>query len=143
MKEATPAKKTTAAKAPVKATPKKKAKKIVSGQALAFVSAGYNNTIISITDLEGNVIANSSPGLVGFKGSRKSTPYAATRAAEDCAVKSIDAGAREVAVFVRGIGVGRNAAVKGIRSGGLRVKSITDKTPLPHGGPTPRKTPKK
>ncbi len=121
---------------------KKAVKKIIGGKAHAYVSANYNNTIITVTDLQGEVIASSSPGRVGFKGSRKSTPYAATKAAEDVAARSIGLGAREVKVYVRGIGVGRNSAIKGIRTGGLKVTSITDKTPIAHGGPTPRKLPR-
>lgn len=121
---------------------KKKAKKIINGKVICHINSSYNNTIIAITDLNGEVIASSSPGMVGFKGSKKSTPYAATKAAEDAASRSMNQGAREAVVLVRGLGVGRNAAIKGIRSGGLKITTITDKTPVPHGGPTPRKLPR-
>jgi small subunit ribosomal protein S11 len=121
---------------------KKKVKKLTSGKVMTFINSTFNNTIIAVTDLEGQVISSSSPGLIGFKGSKKSTPYAATKAAEDAAVRAIAQGARETQIFVRGLGIGRNAAIKGVRSGGLKITNITDKTPIPHGGPTPRKAPR-
>jgi len=122
---------------------KKKKIKLSSPKVLATINSTYNNTIVSITDYSGNVIAQSSCGKVGFVGSKKSTPYAATKAGEDAAIKAIDAGAREAEVIIKGIGVGRQAAVKGIRSGGLRITLLTDKTPVPHGGCKPRRAPKK
>lgn len=120
----------------------KKAKKSVSDKGKAVVISSYNNTLVSITDLNGNVLANTSAGSVGFKGSRKSTAYAATRAGEEAALKAGKMGLREVHIYVKGLGMGRNAAIKGIRVGGLRITSITDKTAIPHGGPTPRKAPR-
>lgn len=120
----------------------KKSKKLVVDKGKAVVISSYNNTLISITDLSGNVIANASAGSVGFKGSRKSTAYAATRAGEEAALKAGKSGLREVQIFVKGLGLGRNAAIKGIRVGGLRISTITDKTAVPHGGPTPRKAPR-
>lgn len=125
-----------------KAVKPKKAKKLVTDKGKAVVISSYNNTLVSITDLNGNVLANASAGSVGFKGSRKSTAYAATRAGEEAALKANKNGLREVQIFVKGLGMGRNAAIKGIRVGGLRITSITDKTPVPHGGPTPRKAPR-
>lgn len=125
-----------------KAVKPKKAKKLVTDKGKAVVISSYNNTLVSITDLNGNVLANASAGSVGFKGSRKSTAYAATRAGEEAALKANKNGLREVQIFVKGLGMGRNAAIKGIRVGGLRITSITDKTPVPHGGSTPRKAPR-
>lgn len=131
-----------AVKKAAKKAPKKKAKKLVSDKGKVFVTSSYNNTLVSITDIEGNVIANASAGLVGFKGSKKSTAYAATKAGESAAEKAMGVGLKEVQIFVKGLGMGRNAAVKGIRSGGLKISHITDITPIPHGGPTPRKAPR-
>jgi small subunit ribosomal protein S11 len=125
-----------------KAPAKKKTRKLVSDKGKAFVTSSYNNTLVSVTDIEGNVLANSSAGLAGFKGSKKSTAYAATKAGEMAAEKAINNGLREVQIYVKGLGMGRNAAVKGIRSGGLKISNITDITPIPHGGPTPRKAPR-
>jgi len=129
---------------PVKVVEKKKKKiKLTSPKVLATINSTYNNTIISITDYSGNVIAQSSCGKVGFVGSKKSTPYAATKAGEDAAAKAIEAGAREAEIIIKGIGVGRQAAVKGIRTAGLRITLLADRTPVPHGGCKPRKVPKK
>lgn len=126
----------------VKQAPKKKIKQKVQ-KAIVRVKSGYNNTIVSITDLDGNLIAASSCGTVGFKGSKRSTAFAATKAAEDAAFKSKKYGVSEVTVIVKGMGMGRQAAVKGIRSGGLKITSLSDYTPIPHGGTVPRKQPKK
>jgi len=120
----------------------KKAKKLLSDKGQAYITASFNNTLIAITDLSGAVLVNMSPGMIGFKGSRKSTAYAATKAAEEAAQRATKLGLREVKIFVKGLGLGRNGAIKGVRSGGLRINMITDKTPIPHGGPTPRKTPR-
>jgi small subunit ribosomal protein S11 len=130
-------------KAP-KATEKKKKKlKVSSPKVMVKINSTFNNTIISITDYAGNVISQSSCGKVGFSGSKKSTPYAATKAGEDAALRAVTAGAKEAEVIVKGIGVGRQAAVKGIRAGGLRITMLADRTPVPHGGTKPRKKPKK
>lgn len=127
-----------------KVAPKKKKRvKLTSSKVIAKINSTYNNTIISITDYEGNVISQSSCGKVGFTGSKKSTPYAATKAGEDAAMKAVEYGAREAEVVVTGVGVGRQAAVKGIRTGGLRITLLADKTPVPHGGCKSRKMPKK
>ncbi len=132
------------AKKGAKTTEKKKKKlKVSSPKVLVKINSTYNNTIISVTDYEGNVISQSSCGKVGFSGSKKSTPYAATKAGEDAASRAVAAGAKEAEVVVKGIGVGRQAAVKGIRSGGLRITLLADRTPVPHGGTKPRKKPKK
>ena len=133
-----------AQKPTTKTTEKKKKKlKLASPKVLATINSTYNNTIVSITDYSGNVIAQSSCGKVGFAGSKKSTPYAATKAGEDAAIKAIEVGAREAEVIINGIGVGRQAAVKGIRTAGLRITLLADRTSVPHGGCKPRKVPKK
>jgi small subunit ribosomal protein S11 len=121
----------------------KKKSKSEFRKGMVFIRSSYNNTIISVCDHEGNVLAQSSPGRIGFSGSRKSTAYAATRAAEDAVERASKYGLKEVVVVVKGAGMGRQAAVKGIRSGGLRITSLSDHTPIPHGGCTPRKQPRK
>ena len=107
------------------------------------INSTYNNTIVSVTDYAGNVLAASSCGKVGFSGSKKSTAYAATKAGEDAAGKAVALGAKEAEIVIKGVGVGRQAAVKGIRTGGLRITMLADKTPVPHGGCKSRKAPKK
>jgi small subunit ribosomal protein S11 len=103
------------------------------------VQASFNNTIITITDLQGNTVAWSSAGSVGFKGSRKSTPYAAQLAASASGKQAMDMGMRELDVFVKGPGPGREAAIRSLQAMGLKVVSITDVTPLPHNGCRPPK----
>ncbi len=105
----------------------------------AHINATFNNTIISITDPTGAVVTWASAGTSGFKGSRKSTPYAAQLAGESAARAAQDHGMREVDVFIKGPGPGRDAAIRAIQQGGLTVKSITDVTPIPHNGCRPRK----
>jgi small subunit ribosomal protein S11 len=105
----------------------------------AYIQSTFNNTIITLTDSQGNVLAWGSAGTVGFKGSRKSTAFAAQRAAEDAARKGMDHGLREVQVFVRGSGAGREAAIRSLQGRGLMVTSIRDVTPIPHNGCRPRK----
>ena len=112
-------------------------KNISVGQ--AHIRSTFNNTIVSITDPQGNVIAWQSAGTVGFKGSRKSTPFAAQMAAEACAKAAQDHGMRKVAVFVKGPGSGRETAIRSLQAAGLEVTSIQDKTPTPHNGCRPRK----
>lgn len=115
-----------------------KAKKVVAyGQ--AHVHANFNNTIVTISDQQGNVITWASAGTAGFKGSRKSTPYAARVAGETSSKVAMEQGLLEVDVFVKGPGPGREAAIRAIQSSGLRVRSITDRTPVPHNGCRPRK----
>ena len=111
-------------------------KNIAVGQ--AHIKSSFNNTIVSITDPQGNVIAWQSAGTVGFKGSRKSTPFAAQMAAEACAKAAQDHGMRKVAVFVKGPGSGRETAIRSLQAAGLEVTSIQDKTPTPHNGCRPR-----
>ncbi|MBW7953607.1 MAG: 30S ribosomal protein S11 [Candidatus Dojkabacteria bacterium] len=122
--------------------PAKKKKKIQVQKGTVFVKSSYNNTIISISDQAGNVLSWSSPGVIGFTGSKKSTAYAATRAAEDAVEKAQKYGLKEANVIIKGTGLGRQAAVKGLRSAGLRISTLSDHTPIPHGGTVPRKKPR-
>jgi small subunit ribosomal protein S11 len=105
----------------------------------AYIYSTFNNTLVSITDGEGNVIAYSSAGTVGFKGSRKGTAFAAQRAAEQAARRSMDQGLRQVDVYIRGPGAGREAAIRSLQGAGLMVTSIRDVTPIPHNGCRPPK----
>jgi small subunit ribosomal protein S11 len=124
----------------VKKAPKKK--KAQTPKVKVFIKSTYNNTIVTIADYDGNVLVQSSPGMVGFSGSKKSTAYAATKAAEDAVMKAQKYGVREAMVIIKGAGMGRQAAVKGLRSAGLSISSLSDFTPVPHGGVTPRKLPR-
>ena len=133
------------AKAPAKAAKKKAFKKkekksVPSG--ICHVQATFNNTIVTITDPNGNVVAWGSGGVVGFKGSRKSTPYAAQLSAEKAAQVAMENGMREVDVAVKGPGPGREAAVRALSASGLRVSSIRDVTPIPHNGCRARRRPR-
>jgi len=105
----------------------------------AHIQATFNNTIITITDLQGNALTWGSAGTAGFKGSRKSTPYAAQMAAQQTAKNAQDMGMREIDVFVKGPGPGREAAIRALQAAGLKVRSITDVTPIPHNGCRPPK----
>jgi len=120
-----------------KAKKKKLAKGVTSG--IAHIQASFNNTIITITDPRGNVVSWSSGGVVGFKGSRKSTPFAAQLAAENAAKKAIENGMKTVDVYVKGPGAGREAALRALQSAGLKVHLIKDVTPIPHNGCRPPK----
>ena len=102
----------------------------------------FNNTIITLTDSEGNALSSSSAGVVGFKGAKKSTPYAASKVAEDAANKSQKYGLSEVDVFLSGPGTGRQMAVKSLRNSGLKILSLSDITPIPHNGCRPKKQPR-
>jgi len=118
---------------------KKKAKKSIA-KAVVYIAATFNNTVITITDEMGNVIAWSSAGALGFKGSKKSTPFAATEAVADAMRKAMDNGVKEVGIKVQGPGSGRDTAVKAIgATEGIRVTSLKDITPLPHNGCRPPK----
>lgn len=132
--QASAAKGKTAVKAPAKGGAKKKAarKNIHSG--VAHVNASFNNIHVTITDAQGNTISWSTAGIVGFKGSRKSTPYAAQLTAEDAGRKAQEHGLREVDVVVKGPGAGRESALRALSSIGLVVKAIKDITPVPHNG---------
>ena len=105
----------------------------------AYIQATFNNTIVTLTDPEGNVIAWGSSGTVGFKGSRKGTPYAAQLAARDAARKAMEHGLRQVEVYVKGPGSGREAAIRSLQSSGLYITGIRDVTPIPHNGCRPPK----
>ncbi len=112
-------------------------KNISSG--VAHVNASFNNTMITITDAQGNTIAWSSSGVMGFKGSRKSTPFAAQMAAEDCAKKAMEHGMRTLEVEVCGPGSGRESALRALQAAGFQISSIRDVTPIAHNGCRPRK----
>ncbi|MCU1493558.1 MAG: ribosomal protein [Acidimicrobiaceae bacterium] len=116
---------------------KRERKNVVHG--VAHVKSSFNNTIVSITDHEGNVIAWASAGNVGFKGSRKSTPFAAQMAAEQCARRAMEHGVRRVDVLVRGPGSGRETAIRSLSAVGIEVTGIKDVTPIPHNGCRPKK----
>ena len=126
----------------IKPVVKDKKKKVQVSRVKVYIKSTYNNTIVSITDYSGNVLAASSPGAVGFTGSKKSTAYAATKAAEDAVLRAQKYGIKEAIVLIKGAGMGRQAAVKGLRSFGLNIISLSDFTPVPHGGVTPRKKPR-
>ena len=117
---------------------KKKVRRSVS-KGIVHVKATFNNTIITITDPTGNVLCTDSAGTIGFKGSRKSTPFAAQRAAEACADKAIKMGMHEVEVRVKGPGSGRESAITALQAAGLKVTAIEDVTPIPHNGCRPPK----
>ena len=121
------------------AAPRKRRERRVIPRGTAHVKASFNNTIVSIADPAGNVIAWSSAGAAGWKGSRKSTPYAAQIAGENAARKALDAGMKTLEVFVRGTGAGREAAIRALEATGLAVTAITDVTPIPHNGCRPPK----
>ncbi len=118
---------------------KRKEKKTVY-EGNVYIQATFNNTIITITDLNGNAISWASSGGLGFRGAKKSTPFAAQTVAETCVQKAMQYGLREVNVFVKGPGVGRESAIRQIGQLGLKVRTISDVTPIPHNGCRPRKT---
>lgn len=122
----------------VRRTRKKKEKKSIP-VGVAHIQATFNNTIVTITDPRGNTIAWSSAGVQGFKGSRKSTPYAAQTAVEDAAKKAMEHGMRTVEVYIKGPGSGRESALRGLQSAGFNVTMIRDVTPVPHNGCRPPK----
>jgi len=117
---------------------KKKGRK-VEATGIAHIKATFNNTIITLADEGGNVIAWASPGKMGFKGSRKSTPFAAQRAAQAAARESMEMGLRRVEVWVKGPGSGREAAIRSLQAAGLEITAIKDVTPIPHNGCRPPK----
>lgn len=118
---------------------KKKIKKVVSSEGTVHIQSTFNNTIVTIADKQGNTVCWSSSGARGFKGSKKSTPFAAQIAAEEAATKAAEAGIRTVEVFVKGPGAGRETALRSIGSAGIRVTRISDVTPIPHNGCRPPK----
>ena len=118
-------------------TKKKERKSVPTGR--AYVQATFNNTIITITDLKGDVITWASSGTVGFKGSRKGTPYAAQMAAREAVKKGMEHGLKKVEIFVKGPGSGREAAIRALQAAGLTITGIKDVTPIPHNGCRPPK----
>ena len=123
-----------AVKGKQKKTVRKKKVRLQETDGVAHIQATFNNTIITLTDPEGNTIAWGSSGTVGFKGSRKGTPYAAQMAARDAARKAMEHGLRQVEVYVKGPGSGREAAIRSLQNSGLFITSIRDVTPIPHNG---------
>lgn len=123
---------------PAKKQGKKKVKKNIQ-TGMAHIQATFNNTVITITDVGGDAIAWCTAGQQGFKGSRKSTPFAAQVAAEECAKKAMEHGVRTIGVFVKGPGAGRESALRALQAAGLRVTMIRDVTPIPHNGCRPPK----
>jgi small subunit ribosomal protein S11 len=126
-------------KGPRKKTFKKRGEKRVVHQGFAHVQASFNNTIITITDIEGHVIAWSSAGAIGFKGSRKGTPFAATQAAINAGTAAKGVGMRSLDVRVKGPGAGRESAIRALQTIGIEIRSIRDVTPIPHNGCRPPK----
>ena len=122
---------------PRRSTKRKVKKNIPAG--IAHIQATFNNTIVTITDLAGNTVAWSSSGVLRFKGSRKSTPFAAQLVAEDAAKKAMEHGMRQVGVYVKGPGTGRESALRAIANTGLKITLIKDVTPIPHNGCRPPK----
>ncbi len=118
---------------------RKKTGAIVSQNGKVFISATFNNTLVTITNDRGETIAWSSSGAKGFKGARKSTPYAASLAVEDSCKKAVEKGLKSVEVYVKGPGAGRDSALRAIRSAGLSIALIADLTPIPHNGPRAKK----
>lgn len=118
---------------------KKKKGKRIEGIGIAHIQSTFNNTIVSVSDLKGNVIAWASGGTVGFTGTRKGTPFAASRAAESAAKEARDLGMEKVEVWVKGPGPGREAAIRALQAGGLKIFAIRDVTPIPHNGCRPPK----
>ena len=116
---------------------KKKIRNITKG--VAHIQASFNNTIVTITDPQGNTVCWSSAGGAGFKGSKKSTPFAAQRASEMVARKAIENGMKEIEVFIKGPGSGRESAIRALQASGLKVTAIKDVTPIPHNGCRPPK----
>jgi small subunit ribosomal protein S11 len=117
----------------------KKRKVIVESTGEAHISATFNNIIISLTNKKGEVISWSSAGKMGFRGSKKNTPYAAQMAAEDCSKVALEAGLKKVKVYVKGPGNGRESAIRSLHNGGIEVTEIIDVTPMPHNGCRPPK----
>jgi len=120
-------------------TPRKRSKEIVEAEGVAHIKATFNNTLITITDKAGNTVVWGSAGKAGFKGSKKSTPFAATVAAEQCGREALALGVRRVDVRVQGPGSGRESAISALATAGIQIKSIQDVTPLPHNGCRPPK----
>jgi small subunit ribosomal protein S11 len=121
------------------ATATSKTTKRISGSGRVYITATFNNTLVTITDATGNTVAWGSAGVAGFKGARKSTPFAATTAVDQTIRKAMDMGLREVEVFIKGPGAGRDGAIRALKAAGMSISSIADVTPLPHNGCRPKK----
>ena len=120
---------------------KRKVKKNIP-EAQAHIHSTYNNTVVSITDVNGNVISWASAGTIGYKGSKKKTPFAAGQSAEAAAKVAMDSGVKKVEVFVKGLGSGRENAIRSLQTAGLEITAINDETPVPHNGCRPPKRPR-
>ncbi len=118
---------------------KKKPALTISSTGKVYISSTFNNTLVTITNDKGDTVSWSSAGAKGFKGTRKSTPYAATMAVEDAAKRAMEKGIQTVEVYIKGPGSGRDSALRAIKSAGLSISVISDITPIPHNGPRPRK----
>lgn len=116
-----------------------KSTKVIPTKGKIYITATFNNTLVTLTDENGNTLFWGSSGLVGFKGARRATPYAATTAVETVARKAMDGGMREVAVYIKGPGAGRDASLRALKSVGLGISLIADVTPIPHNGVRPKK----
>lgn len=116
-----------------------KSTKVIPAKGKIYITATFNNTLVTLTDENGNTLFWGSSGLVGFKGARRATPYAATTAVETVAKKAMDGGMREVAVYIKGPGAGRDASLRALKSVGLGISLIADVTPIPHNGIRPKK----
>ena len=127
------------AKKEITKTKAKKSNLKISDKGRVYVSATFNNTLVTITNEKGDTVAWSSAGATGFKGTRKSTPFAATTAVESVAKKALEKGIKSVDVYVKGPGAGRDAALRAIKSAGLSISLIADVTPIPHNGPRAEK----
>ena len=125
-----------------KKTIRKKKAKLNFTKGVAHIHSSFNNTIISITDTNGNVIAWASAGTIGYKGSKKKTPFAAGQSAEAAAKVAMDSGVKKVEVFVKGLGSGRENAIRSLQAAGLEITAINDETPVPHNGCRPPKRPR-
>ena len=120
---------------------KRKVKKTVP-EGKAFIHSTFNNTIVTISDKDGNAVSWASAGTLGFKGSKKSTPFAAGMSAEEAGKSAVDMGMKKVEVYVKGLGSGRETAIRSLQTAGLEITSITDVTPVPHNGCRPPKRPR-
>lgn len=125
--------------AAVASSGKKKKSKIKLSRGKIYIQSTYNNTIVTVTDPMGNVIGWGSAGRTGFKGSKKSTPYAAQKTMEDTIARVKDSGLKEVDVYLKGIGTGRESAIRALQGSGFEILTIQDQTPIPHGGVRPKK----
>ena len=130
---------TTEDKAGAKAQPVKASSKKRVEAGILYVQSTYNNTLVLLTDKKGNALMQSSAGALGFKGAKKGTPFAAAKVGETLAEKATNIGLKEISVIVKGVGSGRESAIRGFISKGVNITNIKDETPVPHNGPKPKK----